>query len=131
MITLNADIHALIKQFLIVAGVKVGRTLVCGAGHLRVGRTCDQSYDEQNSDASHEASCALFRPVDAPGIFRRFGLMCGSRCGFTRSLYRFPMTQKPFPILFSTALVAVTGFWLWFLLANADQVFRLIHYLSR
>ena len=24
-----------------------------------------------------------------------------------------------------------TGFWLWFLRANADQVFRLIHYLSR
>ena len=62
MITLDADIHALIKQFGIVAGVKVGRTLVCGGGHLRVRRTCGQSYDEQNSDASHEASCN-FHPV--------------------------------------------------------------------
>ena len=55
-ITLDADIHALIKQFWIVAGVKVGRTLVFGAGHLRVRRTCGQSYDEQNSDAPREAS---------------------------------------------------------------------------
>jgi len=77
MITLDADIHALIKQFWIVAGVKVGRTLVCGAGHLRIRRTSGQSYDEQNSDASHEASCKscpvsvqLMRPVSFTGYVK-------------------------------------------------------------
>jgi hypothetical protein len=62
MITLDTDIHALIKQFWIVAGVKVGRTLVCIAGHLRIRRTRGHSYDDQNRDASHEASCN-FQPV--------------------------------------------------------------------
>jgi hypothetical protein len=28
-------------------------------------------------------------------------------------------------------LVAVTGFWLWFLFAHADQIFRATQYLSR
>jgi len=50
MITLDSEIHALIKQFWIVAGVKVGRTLVCRAGHLRIRRTCGKSYDDQNSE---------------------------------------------------------------------------------
>jgi len=46
--------------------------------------------------------------------------------------YRFLMTQKQLSsFVFSAALVAVTGFWLWFLFAHADQIFRSVHYLSR
>jgi hypothetical protein len=71
-ITLDADIHALIKQFWIVAGVKVGRALVCRAGHLRVRRTCGQRHDEQNSDAPkasyfHRVSLQWIRAVTLTG----------------------------------------------------------------
>src|SRR5258708_11958925 len=46
--------------------------------------------------------------------------------------YRLPVTQKRLSnFVFSAALVAVTGFWLWFLLAHADQIFGSIRYLSR
>jgi hypothetical protein len=38
--------------------------------------------------------------------------------------------ETPFQF-FLTTLVAEPGSGLWFLRANADQVFRLIHYLSR
>src|ERR1700730_460921 len=42
------------------------------------------------------------------------------------------MTQKRRSnLVFSGALVAVTGFWLWFLFAHADQIFRATQYLSR
>jgi hypothetical protein len=42
------------------------------------------------------------------------------------------MTQKRLSnLVFSGAFVAVTGFWLWFLFAHADQIFRATQYLSR
>jgi len=42
------------------------------------------------------------------------------------------MTQKRLSnLVFSATLVAVIGFWLWFLFAHADQIFRSVHYLSR
>jgi hypothetical protein len=42
------------------------------------------------------------------------------------------MTQKRLSnLVFSGVLVAVTGFWLWFLFAHADQIFRATQYLSR
>jgi hypothetical protein len=46
--------------------------------------------------------------------------------------YRLPVTQKRLSnFVFSAAAVAVAGFWLWYLFAHADQIFRSIHYLSR
>jgi hypothetical protein len=42
------------------------------------------------------------------------------------------MTQKRLSnLVFSGVLVAVTGIWLWFLFAHADQIFRATQYLSR
>jgi len=42
------------------------------------------------------------------------------------------MTQKRLSnLVFSGVVVAVTWFWLWFLFAHADQIFRATQYLSR
>jgi hypothetical protein len=42
------------------------------------------------------------------------------------------MTQKRLSnLVFSGAPVAVTGYWLWFLFARADKIFRAIDYLAR
>jgi hypothetical protein len=42
------------------------------------------------------------------------------------------MTQKRLSnLVFSGVFVAVTGFWLWFLFAHTDQIFRATQYLLR
>jgi hypothetical protein len=50
---------------------------------------------------------------------------------FSWGILRFPypqvsaMTQERFSrFVFSAALIAVTAYWLWFLFAHADQIFR-------
>jgi len=42
------------------------------------------------------------------------------------------MTQKRLSnLVFSGVVVALTGFWLWFLFFHADQIFRATQYLPR
>jgi len=42
------------------------------------------------------------------------------------------MTQKRLSrFVFSSILVAVTAYWIWFLFSHADQVFRSVNYLSQ
>ena len=57
MITLLADVHALITHFRIVLVIEVGRAFIVDrARHLVFGRARNhhKSCGEQNSEASHE-----------------------------------------------------------------------------